>query len=180
MFDRLIDLLIEFLSLFQFWIVIDEYEEAVVLTLGRPRNKRFLGLFGSNHLKPGFHFKWPFNIDMVYAENVVPTTTNLLTQSLTTKDGVNIVVSAVVTWQIRDIKKMLLKVEEPQRALADSTYSVIANVIESCVWEEIRDDTFNQTLTKAVRKKAFTWGIQVDDVSLADKVRTPTIRLVQE
>ncbi len=180
MLDKVVDLLLNFLQIFQFWVVLDEYEEGVVLTLGRPRKHRFFGLWGSCEIGPGFHWKWPLCVDNVMYANVVPTTTKLGTQSLTTKDGVGIVVSGVVTWQIKNTKRMLLEVNEPIEALCDCSYSAIAKCIEHSTWEEICLDEFSDKLTRAVRSKALFWGIKVSDVTLADKVRTPSIRLITD
>lgn len=179
MFERLIDLVIDFLGLFKFFAVLDEYEQGVVLTWGRPRNRRFLGLFGSHLLGPGFHWVWPFGIEKVLSDNVVPTTKNLEPQSLTTRDGVGIVVSAAITWKIKNIRKMLLEVENPDEALQDSTYGAIGQIVESSTWAEICQPEFSENLAKAIRRKAFRWGIEVDEVYIVDKTKSLSLRLIQ-
>jgi regulator of protease activity HflC (stomatin/prohibitin superfamily) len=35
MFDRLIELILQFIELFKFWHIVDPYEEALVLRLGK-------------------------------------------------------------------------------------------------------------------------------------------------
>ena len=180
MLERLIDLVLNFLRLFMFWVVVDEFESAIVLTLGKARENRFLGLFGTYELGPGIHLVWPFNIDRILRANVVPTTSNLSIQSLTTLDNVSITISAVVTWKIRNVQKMLLKVENPTEALDDSTYGVLAECVQTRTWENIQSPRFSEIVTKAVRRKASRWGIHVEDVSLADKTKSLPIRLLNE
>lgn len=62
MLDRLIDLLVEFVELFQCFVYIDEFEEAVVLRAGR--YNRTIG--------PGFHWIIPFNIEDLIDVNIKP------------------------------------------------------------------------------------------------------------
>src|SRR6185295_11325301 len=101
MFDRLFDIVFQFLDLFKFWVVLDPFEQGVVLRLGKYQRT----------VSEGFHFVYPFNVDNVLVDNVVPRTINLGEQGLTTKDGKTITVSAVVTAKISDIRKALLDVE---------------------------------------------------------------------
>jgi len=178
MFEHLINFILDFFGLFKFWVVIDEFERGIVLTLGRPRTKRFFGLFGSYVLEPGVHLMWPFALEEVLVDNVVPTTTKLESQSLTTLDGYAIVVSAVITWKIRNIEKVLLEVEHPDQALEDSAYGIIGKLIGQTPWEELCDPDFSDILTKAIRRKAFKWGIEVEDLSLADKTRSKSLRII--
>lgn len=179
MFERLIDLLVDFLGLFKFFTVLDEFEEGIVLTWGRPRNKRFLGLFGQSHVGPGFHWIWPLAIEQVLVDNVVLTTSKLDSQSLTTRDGVGIIISAAITWKIKYVRKMLLEVESPDEALEDSTYGVIGQMVESRTWSEICDPAFTDELVKAIRRKAFKWGIEVEEVYIVNKTRSVSLRLIQ-
>jgi regulator of protease activity HflC (stomatin/prohibitin superfamily) len=103
MLDRLFDFITDILELFQFWVVIDEYERGVVKTLGKRRRKNPV-------LDPGFHFVFPLGIDEVLVDNVVPCVDEFDEQSLTTKDGKAITLNAVVMWSISDIQKILFDV----------------------------------------------------------------------
>ena len=179
MFERIVDFFIAILDWFCFWTVLDEFEEGVVLTLGRPRQKRFLGLGGSYLLGPGFHFLWPFAIEEVLVDNVVPTTTKLDPQSLTTKDGKSIVISAVITWRIQNIERMLLKVEDAHDALDDVCCGAIGAQVEQATWDEICQPEWSEGLGKEVRKKAMKWGMRIEEVMLADKTKSLSFRLIQ-
>lgn len=172
MFNRLIDLIIDFVGLFYFTTVILDYEKAVVLRLGRYKKT----------LDPGFHFVMPFAIDTVLKDNVVFETTDLPAQSITTKDGKNIVASAVVGWRTRDIRKLLIDVEDAETVLTDAGRGSVRQVLCSKTWHEIQTggDTLDEELTKAIRTKAFRWGIEVVDVTFSDLCRTMVLRLVQD
>lgn len=178
MFERLVDLVIAFIDLFRFWVVIDEFEQGIVLTLGRPREKRFLGLCGGNVLTPGIWLIWPFSIEHVFVDNVVPTTDQLAPQSLTTLDGISIIVSVVITWSIVDVRKITLRVESANKALQDVSYGVVGIMVENTCWDDICKGEFTKKLAKEIRSRSSKWGIKIDDVMLANKTKSRSIRLI--
>jgi membrane protease subunit HflK len=101
MFDKLVDLLIQFIRIFQFSLVVKPYQLGVRLRFGK---------FHAT-LNPGVHLFFPFWIDSVILENSVTETMRVKPQSLTTKDGRSLVISAVITFHIEDIRTFLLDVE---------------------------------------------------------------------
>lgn len=167
MFDRLIDIALQFIGLFRFVIVIDEFERGVVLRFGK-YNKT---------LEPGLHWLIPFNIDNVLVDNVVPRTVNLGAQGLTTRDGKTVTLSAVITAQIRDVRKAMLEVENVDSALIDSCYAAIGDLVVAHDWESIKTPEFSELVTKACRKQAWRYGIEVLRVQLADLTPSRALRL---
>jgi len=169
MFDRLIDLALQFIDLFRFFVVIDEFERAVILRLGRYYKV----------LESGLHFILPLNIDNVLIDNVVPRTINLGAQGLTTADGKTITLSAVITAQIRDVRKAMLEVEHVNEAIVDSCYATIGDLVVAHSWDQIRKPEFSDTLLKACRKQAFKYGIEILRVQLSDLTPSRALRLFQ-
>lgn len=169
MFDRLIDLILSSLQAFLFFTIIDVYEKGVILRLGRYHRT----------IEPGFHFIAPFFVDRVLTDTVVPTTKVLGTQSLTTQDGVSVVLEAVVTYRTHDIRRLLLEVENAESAMRDACYGVISRAVTYAQWDDLRTAAFVDQLTKDVRKRAFKFGIEVQDVQLGDLARSRSIRLWQ-
>jgi len=167
MFDRLIDMLLGCLQWFVPFVVVDEFERAIVLRFGKFHRV----------LEPGFHWIIPLEAEKVLADNVVPRTVNLGSQSLTTKDGKVVVVGGVVTASIRDIKKALLEVEGVDDALKDSCYGAIGSLVAAHPWDAVQQDTFSETLTKACRKQAWRYGIEIERVQLSDLSLARTLRL---
>lgn len=177
MFERLIDLFVDFLSLFKFLVVINEFERGIVLTLGRPRERR-LGFKSKYLLDPGVHFVWPFAIEHVFVANVVPATARLDVQSLTTSDGHSIVIAVVLTWRVTSIEKMTLKVEDYKTALQDVCCGVIGTSVERSTWAEIHTVEWNDVVGKEIRRRAMRWGMGVDDVMFVDKTRSLSFRIM--
>jgi regulator of protease activity HflC (stomatin/prohibitin superfamily) len=168
--DRLVDVLLSFIELFQCWTVIDQYERGVVLRFGKHVRT----------LQPGFHPVWPMGIEQVLVDNVVPTTTNLSSQSLTTLDGKHVVLSGVVTWSIRHIEKVVLEVEGADEVLADSCYGYIGVMVAASTWEQVRDPVFVEEVTREIRKRAFAYGIEVHRVAFQDMTLCRSVRLWHE
>lgn len=162
MFDRIFDFLSGVMNWFVFWVVVNEYEEGVVKTLGRYRERKLEG---------GLHLIWPFGIDEVLTDNVVPTTTNLEAQKLTTSDGATILIGVAIRWNIRDIVKVTLKIEDSNSILDDSTYGEISGFVRESTWEQINTDEWIQQVHAAVRQRAFRFGIEVEETWITDLVK---------
>lgn len=170
MFDRLVDFVIQFAELFRFWVILEPFDEGVVLRLGK-----FVKVVG-----PGLTWKWPFGVDVVLVQSVVPTTHSLGNESITTKDGKNVGFHAVVTYQIRDIKKALLGINDTDHAVRDACAGEIGLVLRSHDWCDIIGSVeILEELTSACRKRGFRYGIEIMSVQFAGLSLVKSIRLMQ-
>jgi regulator of protease activity HflC (stomatin/prohibitin superfamily) len=169
MFDKLIDLLVNWFSYITPAVIIPNYEEAVLLRFGH--FKKVLG--------PGFHVKLPI-FDEVISQHVVVTTLSLAPQSLYTKDKQNIVVKGVIKYKIADVKIFLLEVFDAQDALADMTQSIIKNIIISSPLEQCIDPEMDNVLTKKVRTEARKWGVDIQQVTLTDIAPIRSFRIIND
>lgn len=169
MFDKLIEIISHWWLQIIPFVIVRDYEEAVLLRFGR-FNKL---------LKPGMHPKLPF-FDEVLEQHIAITTLSLDAQSLYTKDKQNIVVKAVVKYKIADVKTFLLEVYDAQDAISDMSQSIIKNVIMSMTMEECTDMELDNTLTKKVRVEARKWGVEVQQVTLTDLAPIRSFRLIND
>ena len=167
MFDKLFDFFFQIVGMFQFWTVIDAFEEGVLLRFGKFKKT----------LKPGLRFILPFYIDNVLTDNVVTDPMTLGTQSLTTKDGKSIVISAVITWRIFDIRKVLLEVDGAESALVDVSAGYIHEQVAQNTWATIRKPDFPNSLKKHIQRQARKWGISVTNVQFSDCSLSRSYRL---
>jgi regulator of protease activity HflC (stomatin/prohibitin superfamily) len=168
--DRLVDFVIQFASLFRFWVVLDPYEQGVLVRLGK-----FIRV-----VEPGLTWKWPMNIDFVHVQSVVPTTHSLGNESITTKDGKGVGFHAIVTYQIRDIKKVMLEISDTDHAVRDACTGEIGRVLRDHAWHDIiGSEEILEKLTAACRKRGFRYGIEVMSVQLAGLALVKSIRLMQ-
>jgi regulator of protease activity HflC (stomatin/prohibitin superfamily) len=167
MLDRLFEALHQWGRWFLPFAVIDAYQRGVVLRAGQHHRD----------LAPGFHWIIPFGVEKVLEDNVVPRTVNLQSQSLTTRDGVGVVVGGVVTASISSIRRALLEVEGVDDALRDSCLGVISQKVTAATWEEVRDPSFVDTLTQGCREQASEYGLRIKRVQLSDCAKVRALRL---
>lgn len=170
MFDKLVDLLVSSLRLFQFFTVVPAYGGGVILRLGL-----FHRMAG-----PGFHWLWPFRIEEALTTNVVPETMIVGPQSLTTIDEVSVVIATVVTFGVDDPKRFLLEIEGASQVIEDATYGIVAHLIMEHTWPELIAMDMANELTKAVRRQAKRYGVDIVQVQIADFTRSKSLRLVQQ
>lgn len=157
-FEKLIDLIVQFLEFFRFCTIIDCYERGVRLRFGKSRGS----------LDPGLHFQWPFFVETILNENVTPKLYQLCTQSIMTRDGHAVAAGAVICYQIRDIEKALLEVDTVAQAVADSCQSTVAEEILNSTWDEVRAPGFSERITTTCRKRGFRYGVEIMSVRFCE------------
>ena len=169
MFDRLVDLFVQFLHLFRFFTAIRAYEGGVVLRFGKFHRV----------VEPGFRWMWPFRIEEVLVASVALETIRLDPQSLTSKDGVSVVIAVVVTYSVSDVHAYLIRVWNAQNVIEDSALGIVARVVESSTWEQLVKPDFSEDLARQTRRAARKWGVDVSNVQVVDLTRSRSIRLIQ-
>lgn len=169
MLDRLIDLLVSIIDLFRFWIVVEPYEQVVVTRLGPVH--RILKT-------PGFYWKLPFQIDRESNDVVVPSAKDMPMQCFTLADGTTVAVGPVITFRTNDVEKLLMETQDAEAALLDSARGTIRETLQPLTWEQLLQLNLTELLTKAVRKVAWKWGVEVLQVSLSDVCKVKVVRLI--
>src|ERR1700755_2839628 len=139
------------------FVIIAPYERGVLLRLGHFRNV----------LAPGFHWCLPLHFDTVQCRNVVPRTTHISGLSTTTSDGRGVGFDAIVTWEIEDIQKAVLDVDDVQDAITDACAGEIGTRLSEEKWEDIYQGNALTKLTTACRRRGKKWGLNVIEVQLA-------------
>jgi regulator of protease activity HflC (stomatin/prohibitin superfamily) len=170
MFDKLVDLVVNFIHLFFFCFTTASYERGVVLR------------FGLKHrdISPGFHWIWPFHIEQYYSCSIAVETATVGPQSLTTKDDKSIVVSTIITFEVADSTKFLLEVEGGHQVIEDSAYGAVADFVMKRTWNQLREiEDINNDLSKLVRRKASKYGVNIISAQLCDFTASKSLRLIQ-
>lgn len=167
-FEKLIDLIVQFLDFFKFCTIIDCYQKAVLLHKGSFR--RVLG--------PGLHFYIPFCIQHTITERVVPSTRELCTQTLITSDAKPVAVGVVILFSIFDIEKATLEVNEVREAVDDACQATLAEAVLRTTYDELRAPEFWNKLEIDCRRKAKRFGITIETVRPHELAPTRTYRLI--
>lgn len=168
MFDKLIDVLINLGKDILPFTVVDQWEKAVFLRLGK-----FNKVVG-----PGLIWKFPF-MDTVLPTEVVTKTVHLQPQTLTTLDEYNIVLKSIVRYHVHDVQKYLLTVMHASDVLVDTTQGIIRDIVETTKWYDLENvnSVITEKVKDAVEKK---WGITIELVTLTDLGIVNTYRLMTD
>jgi regulator of protease activity HflC (stomatin/prohibitin superfamily) len=169
MFDKLVDLVINWIEQILPVVIIPSYEEGVMMRFGKFKKV----------LSGGVYFKIPF-FDEILRQHVVVTTISLPAQSLYTLDKQNFVVKGVIKYRIADVKVFLMEVYDAQDALSDMTMSIIKNVVISSPAEKCIDPELDTILTKKARVEAKKWGVDIQQVTLTDVAPIRSYRLIND
>lgn len=169
MLEKLVDFLINVIRIFQFFSVVYAYQAGVVLRFGK--YQRTVG--------PGFLWLFPFYVDQLIVENVVLETLPVGPQSLTTSDGISIILGTVVSFTIEDVKKFLLEVEGRNEFIEDSAYGIQSKFISLHTWDQLCTLDLENELSKTMRRRAKEWGVNIVRVQVSDFTRSSSFRLIQ-
>ena len=154
LFEGLWAVLSKFGDWFIPWSVLREYEGGVLLRLGR-----FQKVVG-----PGFVWHWPFGIDEVLKINTAFDTMTTHDAGFTTLDGVPVAATVSVGYRITDVQKFVLEVEDADSVVVDATSGTLRSLAATRTWEQLKASEFEEETYKAVRKRAFKFGVTVDSV----------------
>jgi len=138
--------------------------------------------FRFGHSKGPYQPGWYFSVPMLYQMEpvfVAHRVLNLLTQSVTTKDGAPVACSANITYEVQDARLYLVAVHEPEGALAQEAMKTLHRCIRRVTLESLMGRQKGlETRTKvALQVFATRWGMAVLDVGLTDLVRSTQHRL---
>jgi regulator of protease activity HflC (stomatin/prohibitin superfamily) len=167
MFDKLIQLIQQFGHAMSPVFVVDMWEKALVLRFGKFEDIK----------DPGLHWKIPF-VDSVWHQTIVTQSIHLHPQSITSLDYRNIVVRAIVRYDINNTYLFLTKLAHPTDVLVDTTGAMIREIIEERNWEDLVD--IEVELTEKIGQKVSEWGINIEKVTLTDLAEINSVRVISD
>lgn len=140
--------------------IANEYERAVVFTLGRLR-----GLKG-----PGLYWLIPLGIQTQRKVDLRTNTVDVERQETITKDSVTIKVNAVLWFRIMDPVKSVVEVASYYAATYQIALTSLRNIIGQHDLDEIlrERDQISKILQDVVDKATDPWGIKVEMVEMKD------------
>jgi len=152
MFDRIFDFIADAWEWLIPWVIIDQYEQGVVLRLGKFKRV----------VNPGLSFIFPFGIEEVKYETVVRQTSYLDPQSLTTKDGKSVTLAGIIIYKIIDIRKFLLDIDDGEDDMNNT----------------VKRSLFNFDVFKEAQKECFDYcGVDILAIKWSDKATARNLRL---
>jgi regulator of protease activity HflC (stomatin/prohibitin superfamily) len=142
--------------------IVKQWERIVVLYLGR-----FVGIRG-----PGLVFIAPFLNTVPYRIDLRVISTSFTAEQTLTKDTVPVNVDAVLFWQVTDVEKAALQVEDYRGAVLLAAQTALRDVIGRTVLADMLAgrEIIDQELQKTIQSRIDGWGINVLSVEIRDVV----------
>ena len=167
MFERILDFLATSWDVLRPWVVINDFEGAVVLRFGRYYRE----------LTPGLHWKLPI-ADTTVTTSIVITTMALRPQTLTTSDDLTVVISAIVKYRITDVRAYLLDIWDSADVLNDLTLGAIKEIVTSVNYSDLQKHGIEDQVLALIQNEADEYGVHIYKVTFADFGKVRSIRLI--
>jgi regulator of protease activity HflC (stomatin/prohibitin superfamily) len=168
MFDRLWELLAQIWNHLLPFEVVDVYQNAGVLRLGKYQRTAL----------PGLHYKIPF-VDVFNAQNISITTIRVPAQTLTTKDDVSVVAGAMLRYRIADVKPYICECTDQADVLIDVAMGAILKAINATTYAELVQELPHEKVATALRRRVHRYGFEIEELTFTDFGRVRSIRLIQ-
>ncbi len=150
----------------KFWVIVDEFEEAVLLSWGKVNKIRTAGTY----------LKWPIR-DYYLHTIVTYDTLQVDDVILTTSDRETVSVGCVVEYSIKDVRKFLIDTNEAKGNMKDVCRGILTTTLEEVSWTEITKKTVLNRIKKQMEAKFDRMGVEVIDVMITDKCKTKAFKL---
>jgi regulator of protease activity HflC (stomatin/prohibitin superfamily) len=143
------------------------WEKSAVLRFGR----------FNREIGPGYNWKWPL-IETVQDVTTCETTMRLDAQTLTTKDGIGVVVKAMVKYEITQVEAYVTRVFDAKDVLGDVAMGAVQRVVTGTDYETLMADPPTKKILDIVRREVSEYGFKVHRVTFADLAKVRSIRLI--
>ena len=149
----------------KFFLVLQEYERAVVYRFGR-----FAKVGG-----PGWLVLIPF-VDSATKADLRVQVLEIPMQTVVTRDNIKLTVDAIIYLHVTDSKKAIINVEDYKDASVSFIQANLRDVMGKMLLEQVISniDQINVNLNRNLSKTAYNWGIEVD------KIEIQSVELPQE
>jgi regulator of protease activity HflC (stomatin/prohibitin superfamily) len=176
-FQPIFDAIVYLWEFIQFWDIISQYEVGIVMRLGN-YNRRITSKNGICHT--GLHLTWPFGIEHTLDQIIIPDTTALNSQSLTTSDGVGITVEVVVKFRVFIVEDYLLKVTDQEAAFADIAAAAVSDVVTVITYEDLLTVDILLDIKTEMQKNILPYGIEIQTVAFRTMQKCRTLRIIND
>ena len=157
-FEKLVDIFIEFIGLFQIYTFVDEFEQGVILRCGRYHRS----------IKPGLRWLLPFGLERAIKENSKPAPLYLDLQSLHTKDGIIVNIQIGIIWRIADPFLFIIENEDTERMIGLLCSGIVSASVQSRDWDDLIGPDYTKTLKTPMNREAKRRGAVIDKVVVQD------------
>lgn len=163
-------MLFQIRRLFQWWIVLAPWEEAV-----RYRAIRFRGKPRVEKVGEGMHLRIPY-LDKYYVQSVRRRVANMPSMTVTTADGHALTLSGIMFYEISDLMKLYMKLHHAEDTLTGLANAAIAEFVATHSKEECTPSAVAATANAAFSTRSY--GIRGTEIALVTFAYVKTYRLI--
>lgn len=150
------------------WYVLDAEQVGFIRRLGVPHRDA----------QPGWHYKRPI-VESLEAESTAEYSAVVDPQSLTTRDGVEVIVRATVTCWVFDARRYFLNVTDGKSNIQDLIGGELGALVSKRESADVLKHRIIPELTLRCAKATREWGINIESIRFLDAVAAPTCRVLQ-
>lgn len=168
MFEKLLDIIVQFGTKILPFEVVKIWQTGVVLRYGKCHRV----------LQPGFHWKWPLIEEVIGVDSVI-TTIRLPPQTLTTLDDLSVVISATVKYQVVNAVPYISEIWDQHDVLADVTMGAIRQATSKMTYRGLLEESPEREVIELVRNEVNKFGFKVHRITFTDLGKVRSFRLLQ-
>jgi len=166
MFEAIKEFLSMFFEYLKFWVVVNGYQESVIL-----RHGRYL-----KTLPPGYYFKYPF-LDYSIEVMVKTDTKEFDPIAITTLDGKTISIGLQIEYDIFDSKLYIIETNDAVSNMRDIARGEMSDFLEDINWGDIKKKTSKNALKKIISTRYEEMGVRLRDLKFTNKCESRVYRL---
>lgn len=152
---------------FKIWVIVQSWESALIVRNGK-RIKEVSG---------GIFFKLPY-FDSVFVQENRLRVIILPIQTITTKDGHTVTLSASLGYSIESIKQLYKKLFHPESTLQNMSMAYLSEHIYKSDLKEISPAMIEELILNELRKGDY--GLQYEYFKITNFAVVKTFRLIQD
>jgi len=167
--DWIKELLTLFWDYLKCWVLVNHWEEAIILRKGQYLKTR----------KPGLYYKHPF-IDYSLEVSVKPDTIDIEPLSITTLDGESISIGMMLEFQIVDSKAFKIDTNDAISNMKDLARGELSDHLEELAWADIKKKTTKTSLKKKIQEHFTYMGVEIKELKFTHKAKSKVLRLFSD
>jgi len=148
------------------WVVVNGYEEAVILRWGKYHRT----------LKPGTYPKFPI-ADYALTEHVKPDTMEIPPITITTADGKPVSIGMIIHYDITNVEKFLIENNDSRSNMLQLGSAELSDHLEDIPWIDIKKKTTKNAVQRKIAPYFDAMGVRILDLKFKDKVEVRPYKL---
>lgn len=162
------DLLTHLTKIFQWWVMINPWEQAIRVRFGKI----------TKLLNTGIHFKIPF-FDSVYVQTTRLRVVNLPLQTLSTNDEKTITITLAMGYSIENIEVLFQTLYHPESTMANICTGEIAEYVSTHDLSECRPAILEACVLNKI-KSLPDYGLKIEYFKVVGFANVKTYRLIND